>query len=537
MVIAELARNGITARKTSSLELVDDQGQEFWLGNLRDHLATVPPKQWRTQVEEWVRTVARSIEEHPDDGDVLPRVFDLTQGYGGETASQEVSDSGYRLTPNLVVLPAFDTPTSVIMDFGIERLGGWDSIMATALANLRALPMPNLAEESPLRGPVWVFEGDLFTASRILILDDLLRKALGDDGDAPLGVVVAIPSSDVLAVHIVGSGPPELAVQILLTVSRWNVAKPLSRHVYYRGTDGVFRQVSVINPDGVAQVFATGPFREALEAAAAAAAAADSDDSDDSDGAERGRDHSGSFGEDLEAENTLTAFVEAVRGGDHQGALAIYRDRPDLEDDFISEVCALVPNPPDVNALQKVNAKSPQLMATVVALAEILRGSGSIAALRTLATAAYVTGSHELFEDVSSQMGQWVYQLERLANDDLQRGEVAKGLDLLRRIVTNSTRSLTAYNNLAHALCFIEPLPDDAAELLQICEAQGRHNPFIFHNTACVWVRLGDHAHALEAIRGAVRHGYPHLEQLRADTDLEPLFGLPEFAAAFDGAR
>ncbi|MEZ4363962.1 MAG: DUF3396 domain-containing protein [Kofleriaceae bacterium] len=165
---------------------------------------------------------------------------------------------------------------------------------------------------------------------------------------------------------------------------------------------------------------------------------------------------------------------------------------------------------------------------------ELLADPGAYWRVSAVAEAAFLAGDRALFERAARALGRHVARLEGLARQLAEARQYEQAVEVWRAVVAHEGAPLTAWNNLAHALCFVSELPSDAADLLARADAHGMANSYIFHNTACVWLRLGERERALEAVRGAVRAGYPELAKLRADPDLAPLFDDPRFVAAFD---
>lgn len=246
---------------------------------------------------------------------------------------------------------------------------------------------------------------------------------------------------------------------------------------------------------------------------------------------ERDSDYSGPSQEQLKTSALLASFTEAVARGDHLNAWVIHEENPDLHDELANALEEAAPSP---QAATEGTPEAMRAMKSVIALAKAIPLTDSAGKAEKLAVAAFYTGSHALLEQAAKAMGKRVTSLEHIAVHELGQKRYGPAVDLLRRIVTQTDRSLTAFNNLAHALLYVQPVAPDTAQLLELCDAIGPKNPYIFHNSACAWVRIGNTAKALEATRNAARYGYDKLEAMRTDTDLAPLFGMPEFAAAFE---
>lgn len=72
-----------------------------------------------------------------------------------------------------------------------------------------------------------------------------------------------------------------------------------------------------------------------------------------------------------------------------------------------------------------------------------------------------------------------------------------------------------------------------ARPYLGLVEPASRRVKALFHNAACVAVRLGDRAGALAFLKSAKESGYPAFSSMQSDSDLQSLAGDPEFDALF----
>ncbi|AOW09854.1 TPR end-of-group domain-containing protein [Flavobacterium gilvum] len=69
------------------------------------------------------------------------------------------------------------------------------------------------------------------------------------------------------------------------------------------------------------------------------------------------------------------------------------------------------------------------------------------------------------------------------------------------------------------------------AQLYSKVKADCFLNPYIFHNTACIFAALGNTEEALSSISGALHFGYDQIELIWKDKDLQMLFNHPQFVA------
>jgi hypothetical protein len=129
--------------------------------------------------------------------------------------------SAPQVAPGLVEALALDMPdNTVFLDEGeIARLGGQESLRKAALANLRALPAP---PRQRMGGPDAPFEAitgvSHFTASRVLVMPDLLSRVLGTD--APEGVLVAVPARHYALIHVLRDKTATPALLLLAKLAR-----------------------------------------------------------------------------------------------------------------------------------------------------------------------------------------------------------------------------------------------------------------------------------------------------------------------------
>lgn len=267
MVIAALARRGMAGRQTAPDEVSAGE-TTLWLGNLRAQVATKPLAHWPRDVDRFVAAMTGSGEADEVPEEVLPRL--LNPSMFPPERLEAVRDAALTLSPELLVLPAFDLPDSVHTRTEVAGLGGWEVVWPTAIANLRRLPAPEHRPVGDGAARVMLFESeDMFGASRVLIVEDLLRAALGEAGQAPHGVLFAAPARDLLAVHILGDGPAGPATVTLNSVSSFERQGALTRFLHYRSPDGQYQQVSSMGPEGRVRVEVSGAFEAALGASQA----------------------------------------------------------------------------------------------------------------------------------------------------------------------------------------------------------------------------------------------------------------------------
>ncbi len=80
-----------------------------------------------------------------------------------------------------------------------------------------------------------------------------------------------------------------------------------------------------------------------------------------------------------------------------------------------------------------------------------------------------------------------------------------------------------AINNYMHA-CFQEQQYEALLDIYEKVKGYAWLNPYIFHHTACTYVKLGQLDAAVAEVRKALVYGYDKLKDIWTDTDLEPIW-------------
>jgi hypothetical protein len=206
----------------------DPGGEKEWpvlIAGYADHLLKVDSREARAEVAALTPERARDL--------VYLAVF--------PAASMGPNAAGYRsapeLAPGLLELLTLDMPdsTTFLDDTQVARLGGRESLREAARANLRALPVPVHRRIGTADAHFEAIEGDShFTASRVLVMPDLLSRVLGTD--APHGVLVAIPARQWAFIHVLAdqTATPSL-LRMAKTARIWYGREqgPISPHVFW----------------------------------------------------------------------------------------------------------------------------------------------------------------------------------------------------------------------------------------------------------------------------------------------------------------
>jgi tetratricopeptide (TPR) repeat protein len=218
------------------------------------------------------------------------------------------------------------------------------------------------------------------------------------------------------------------------------------------------------------------------------------------------------------AEEDANTLVES---GDVPAIRALWKSKPDLRHRLLAQIYDL-------------DEKKPETAKTVLAFASEIIADKSYWRTEKLARSALREDDEATFARATEALGDRAMALEFFAHELLQAKDFPRALRAFRAATRSKTATVTAWNNLAYTLIFAPCDRQEARALLKEAEERGPKNPAIFHNTACVWVKLGDKDAALAAVANAVRCNYELVDRMRTDDDLAPIRDDPRFAAAFE---
>ena len=278
MVSSALAAAGLNAKQINAEEFRVDK-RTLSLVSLRRVLQDVPHERWQGEVNRWVSIATTDPERGA--GECLDDVRDLLvlrivhRAMFSQTKAEatEAARAALHMTSDLYVLPALDFPDRVETVTSLETYGGWEAIWPVAEANLRALPTPehsmlDLPAGTTPEAAVHLLETeDFFGASRVLILAEALAAASGQKIEAPLGMIVAMPSRHILGVHVITSAAGVVgATELLSSVATADLPGPLSDLIHYVSPDGSLQPISSRGKNGLTSILAQGAFGEVLAA-------------------------------------------------------------------------------------------------------------------------------------------------------------------------------------------------------------------------------------------------------------------------------
>ncbi|MER5888247.1 hypothetical protein ABT160_30870 [Streptomyces sp. NPDC001941] len=256
--------------------VADSSGRQFGLGNLAAvlHNDDRGPRVWPELVRQHVGMVLRTMDA-PSALDTLPPEQIRAQLYprviGGEGLNPQTFGYARAVAPGLYEILALDLPESVMMltDEALEPLGDLGELRERALHNLRALPVEGhetVKDADGMRFEV-VLGDSFYTASRVLALDELVRRITGQELP-PDGALVAMPFRHQLAFHVIrdtGVIPSLNAMASFAASGFTDTPGAISPYVYWwRG--GTLTQLSDRDEDGDGLRIVVGDdFQELLE--------------------------------------------------------------------------------------------------------------------------------------------------------------------------------------------------------------------------------------------------------------------------------
>ncbi|HEY3560314.1 MAG TPA: hypothetical protein VGL05_22760 [Kribbella sp.] len=203
------------------------------LGNLALKVAGLPRQQWQAAVRD-------HFDQMPLLDDLLTVPPDLDNQLYLRLVCKAAHDpemvrDAPEFLPGLITAPAVYAGRAVAMYFDVDRLGvTLEEATRIGLANLRRLQ----DEVEPLRlggAELNVITGGMFTASRALVFDTVLRESLHVE-DPAFGCLVAMPSRDKLIVHVLRDETAlnALAMMASCAAELFNTSPgAVSPHVYY----------------------------------------------------------------------------------------------------------------------------------------------------------------------------------------------------------------------------------------------------------------------------------------------------------------
>jgi hypothetical protein len=138
----------------------------------------------------------------------------------------------------------------LLNDGEVARLGGRESLREAALANLRALPVPRHQRAGAAHAHFEVIIDDHFTASRVLVMRDLVSRVLGTH--APYGVLAAIPARNFAFIDVLADKAAAPSLGLMANTARTAYQReqvPISPDVSWL-RDGDLTPIPSVESDG-----------------------------------------------------------------------------------------------------------------------------------------------------------------------------------------------------------------------------------------------------------------------------------------------
>ncbi|WP_157630643.1 hypothetical protein [Kribbella catacumbae] len=225
--------NGVQVRDGASAGLI----------NLARTVADLPRQQWRSAVAAHFDQMTSPHGPPPIPDDLENELY--LRLVCAATIDPEMSRGVPEFAPGVLTVPATYVGRGVAMHFNIDSLGvPPEEATRIGLANLRSL-RDDIETVRFDGAELTLLTGSMFTASRALVFDTVLRESLQVE-NPPFGCLVAMPARDMLFVHVLRDQTMLKALQVLITTASSMFSTrpgPVSPHVYYV-TDHEWHQVT-----------------------------------------------------------------------------------------------------------------------------------------------------------------------------------------------------------------------------------------------------------------------------------------------------
>lgn len=244
-----------------------DTGQHVGLENLSRTVASAPMDDWPAIVDSHISALADTWDTEDTPADPQTLLIKLRQR--ADIPETFFTYSPLEPLPGIVGVLAADLP-HVVKEFGsLDLVGDRDEAYDRALRNIAALPLPThstylIDETKPSTLLHFFHSADYFGAARVVVLPDLLRRAL-DTAIPPHGVIVALPTRHSLNVHLPQDADTLQVINTLAvaTVNQYDAEPgPVSPHLFHIGPDMIATQLTRLDDEGKVIVTVDGPIRD-----------------------------------------------------------------------------------------------------------------------------------------------------------------------------------------------------------------------------------------------------------------------------------
>jgi len=235
------------------------------LANLARAVAGIPRQRWRSAVAAHFDQMAAYPDGPPPVPDDPENELYLRL-VCARTIEPSWAQRVPEFVPDVLTVPATYAGRAVAMHFDVDSLGvTWEEATRMGLANLRRL-RDTVARVQHNGAEVVSLTGSMFTASRALVLDTVLRESLQVENPG-LGSLVAMPARDMLLVHVLRDGTVITALDLMVTIATRMFGSrpgPVSPHVYYVADHG-WQQVTDRSTGGAIRAQVSGPLLGAAQ--------------------------------------------------------------------------------------------------------------------------------------------------------------------------------------------------------------------------------------------------------------------------------
>ena len=186
------------------------------LTNLARTVAGVPRQRWRSAISAHFDQMTCPDGPPPIPDDLESELY--LRLVCASTIEPGWAELVHEFAPGVLTVPATYTGRAVAMHFDFDSLSVTrDEATRIGLANLRRLQ--DKVEHVQYNGAeVTSLTGSMFTASRALVLETVLRESMQVE-NPPFGCLVAMPARDMLLVHVLRDQTVVTALDMLVTLA------------------------------------------------------------------------------------------------------------------------------------------------------------------------------------------------------------------------------------------------------------------------------------------------------------------------------
>lgn len=256
---------------------VDDSGRQFGFWNIAAQCAAEPRAEWHRLIREHVQRVLASMDAPSpfadlDPSDAARRTYARLYAEEGLPTLDHYPHREF--VPGVVELLALDLPETVayFQHDDAAKLGGWEALRASGLANLESMPVENLETlDAPGGGSFHALLGEsVYTGSRALLLPGLATQLTGE-AVSEYGWLMSVPNRHQLVWHLIQNSDVVTALNgmVHFTVLGYSDSPgSVSPHVYWWNGSAYEQLTQIDEDDGAVSIHAGPAFTDVLNAVA-----------------------------------------------------------------------------------------------------------------------------------------------------------------------------------------------------------------------------------------------------------------------------